>query len=77
MPSSHSSTGLIFMVWACRVWDIEAAVPAVLLVLGMWLGSVYGRYHFVADIIAGSIIGLISILLADYLILGSIHYGFF
>ena len=77
LPSSHSSTGLIFMVWACRVWDIEAAIPAVLLVLGMWLGSVYGRYHFVADIIAGAIIGLISILLADYLILGSIHCGFF
>ena len=73
MPSSHSSTGLIFIVWACRVWDAEVAIPAVVLVLGMWLGSVYGRYHFVADIIVGSIIGLISILLADYLILGTIQ----
>jgi len=35
MPSSHSSTGLIFMLWACRVWDIEIAVPAVFLVLGI------------------------------------------
>jgi len=73
MPSSHSSTGLIFIVWACRVWDAEVAIPAVVLVLGMWLGSIYGRYHFVADIIVGSIIGLISILLADYLILGTIQ----
>ena len=53
------------------MWDIEIAIPCVLLVLGMCLGSVYGRYHFVADIIAGAIIGLISILLADYLVLGA------
>ncbi len=72
MPSSHSSTGLIFMVWAFRIWDIETAILAAVLVLGMWIGSVYGRYHFVADIIVGAIIGLLSILLADYLILGTI-----
>jgi len=69
MPSSHSSTALIFLVWGWRIWGFEGALLTGILVVGMWVGSVYGRYHFLIDVIVGAAIGLAGILLADMLIL--------
>jgi membrane-associated phospholipid phosphatase len=68
MPSSHSSTAVVFLIWCWRIWGPEAGVAALILVLTMWLGSVYGRYHFVLDIIAGGLLGWGAVLVADSLI---------
>ncbi len=65
MPSSHSSTAVVFLVWCWRIWGPDAGIGALILVLTMWLGSVYGRYHFVLDIIVGGLIGWGAICVAD------------
>jgi membrane-associated phospholipid phosphatase len=31
----------------------------------MWLGAVYGRYHYLLDILVGGILGVFSVILAD------------
>jgi len=69
MPSSHSSTALVFLVWGWKIWGFEGALLTGILVVGMWSGSVYGRYHFLTDVVIGAAIGLAGIFLADMLIL--------
>ncbi len=69
MPSSHSSTAFVFLVWGWRIWGFEGAALTGIVVVGMWVGSVYGRYHFVLDVLVGAAIGLSGVLLADWLIL--------
>ena len=69
MPSSHSSTALVFLVWSWRTGDAVLAAVALPVVLGMCLGAIYGRYHFVSDVLAGLLLGLVAILAADALIL--------
>ena len=36
----------------------------------MWFGSVYGRYHYVLDVLCGALLGLAAVWLADSLLLG-------
>ena len=68
MPSSHSSTAFVFFVWGWRIWGFEGAVLTGIVVVGMWVASVYGRYHFVLDVLIGAVLGAVGILLADHLI---------
>ena len=70
MPSSHSSTAVVFLVWCWRVWGMWGGVPALIVVAGMWFGSVYGRYHYVFDVLCGALLGLAAVWLADSLLLG-------
>ncbi|MFZ0426930.1 MAG: phosphatase PAP2 family protein, partial [Acidobacteriota bacterium] len=69
MPSSHSSTALVFLVWSWWLGGVAAGVPALIVVGGMWVGSIYGRYHFVTDVLAGLLLGLGALLLMNALIL--------
>ncbi len=69
MPSSHSSTALVFLVWSWRVGGTEASVVALLVTAGMCLGAIYGRYHFVTDVVVGLLLGCTAILFMDALIL--------
>ena len=68
MPSAHSSTAVVFWVWCYRLWGIPGAAAAAPVVAGMWAGSVYGRYHYVADILAGAAIGAASICIVDWIL---------
>lgn len=61
MPSTHSSTGLIFGYWGWQLWGFEAGVIAGGLVLGMWVASIYGRYHYVSDIAVGALLGALAL----------------
>ena len=70
MPSSHSSTAVVFLIWSWRIWGFDGVFWAGIVVFGMWIGSVYGRYHFLVDVLAGAAIGLGGVILADALILG-------
>jgi membrane-associated phospholipid phosphatase len=72
MPSSHSSTALVFLIWSWRIWDWPVAMLCTVFVVSMWLGSIYGRYHFVTDVLVGALLGLVSVFLADYLILNGL-----
>lgn len=70
MPSSHSSTAVVFLVWCWRVWGVWGGAPALIVVTGMWFGSVYGRYHYVLDVLCGALLGLAAVWLADLLLMG-------
>lgn len=65
LPSSHTSTAVIFAVWCGRLWGWKAAVPAWVCVAGMGVGAVYGRYHYVSDILIGGALGAAGLLLAE------------
>lgn len=69
LPSSHSSTALVFLLWGWRLWDWPGGVICTALAVGMWLGSIYGRYHYVLDILLGALLGLAGYLLAEWLVL--------
>lgn len=65
MPSAHTSTGVVFLVWSWRVWGVEGGLLASLIVVGMAVGAIYGRYHYVLDVIAGALLGALCVLVAD------------
>ena len=67
MPSSHSSTAVVFLVWSWRIWGPEGGIVALIAVAGMWAGSIYGRYHYLLDVLVGALLGLLSVQLADAL----------
>ncbi len=69
MPSTHSSTAVVFLVWCSRLWGVEGGVLAGIVVVGMGVGSVYGRYHYVADILCGAALGVLSVWIADRVVL--------
>jgi membrane-associated phospholipid phosphatase len=68
MPSAHSSTAVVFLVWCWRIWGWEGGCPALVVVVGMWLGAVYGRYHYLTDILVGGLLGVVALILADTLV---------
>jgi len=69
MPSAHSATCMIFMIWAVRLWGPTGAWIAALIGGGMFISTVYGRYHYVIDVIVGIVVGLAALTLADLLLL--------
>ncbi|MGH9340995.1 MAG: phosphatase PAP2 family protein [Acidobacteriota bacterium] len=68
MPSAHSSTAMVFLVWCWWIWGAYGGIPASIVVTGMWLGSIYGRYHYLLDLLVGAFIGIISLGVASALL---------
>jgi len=65
-PSAHCAAGTIMIYQACQAgrrtfWFV---FPPILL---FFLSTVYGQYHYVVDILAGIIIGLLAIVAAGAL----------
>jgi membrane-associated phospholipid phosphatase len=52
MPSSHCAEALIVMLFAIRNYGRKAYF-LILVVIGLSLGTVYGRFHYVSDVIVG------------------------
>ena len=65
MPSSHTSTGGVFLYWCWRIWGRRGGIPAAVIVGGMALGAVYGRYHYVTDVVAGAALAAAGIAMAE------------
>lgn len=65
MPSSHSSTAVVFWYWCWVIWGIPGGIVGAIIAGGMGLGAVYGRYHFVTDIVVGALLGVVGIILAE------------
>lgn len=70
MPSAHSSTCIIFMIWCVRVWGPTGAVVGGFIGFFMFISTVYGRYHYVIDLLVGTAIGVLAVVLADLIVLG-------
>ena len=61
MPSSHTSTAVVFFFWSAHLGGIWAGAGAGLLVAGMGIGAIYGRYHYVSDIAVGVLLGVLAL----------------
>lgn len=68
MPSAHSSTCVLFMVWGARVWGTTGLVVCGAIGVAMFVSTVYGRYHYLIDVLVGAAIGLIALVAADALV---------
>lgn len=67
MPSSHCSTAIIFLVTVCRFSPKKLFPIALIIVTSMWISTIYGRYHYVVDVIAGIGIGIFALLVTPQL----------
>jgi membrane-associated phospholipid phosphatase len=68
MPSAHSAICVIFMIWCVRVWGPAGAVFGGVVGTFMFISTVYARYHYVIDVIVGTAIGILAVLLADMIL---------
>jgi len=77
MPSSHTAVAVVVLVYAVRHMKILGYIFAPI-VFGLVIGTFWGRFHFVSDTIAGLAIGIICIIITDWLVrkekLGSVKY---
>ncbi len=62
MPSTHTGVALVFLVYLYRLYRpwFYVALP---IVVGIALGAVYGRFHYISDIIVGAAIAAVCIAL--------------
>jgi membrane-associated phospholipid phosphatase len=57
MPSSHVAVALVIMIF-CLKYFRKIGIVLVPINVGLALGTVYGRFHYVSDVIVGVVIGL-------------------
>ena len=60
MPSSHTGVALVTLLFCFKHYR-RAGRVLLPIVIGLALGAVWGRFHYVSDVIAGAGIGLASI----------------
>lgn len=64
MPSSHTGVALVITMYTYRLskrWGLILTV----IVTGLGVGAIWGRYHYVSDIVVGAVIGLLSVFIAN------------
>lgn len=64
MPSSHVAVALVVLIFAYRYHKTLFFIMCPIVVT-LFVATVYGRFHYVSDVIAGLIVGGISILVCD------------
>lgn len=69
MPSSHVAVALVVLIYAKRHHRLLFYVLSPL-IFSLFVATVYGRFHYVSDVIAGLLVGAISILVCDRIIKG-------
>ncbi len=62
-PSAHAAVALVTLIYAFRYSRILFYV-ALPVMSALFLATIYGRYHYVGDIVAGLILGVLSAMLA-------------
>jgi membrane-associated phospholipid phosphatase len=70
MPSSHCAVALVSL-WILAREVRKTAIPSFILVSMLCASTVYGRYHYISDVVAGLLIGAAMLRLA-----GSWHRKF-
>jgi len=67
MPSSHVAVALVVLVYAYRHHRILHYILSPL-IISLFVATVYGRFHYVSDVVAGLLVGGVSILICDQVI---------
>lgn len=65
-PSGHAA---VSVASALSVWSVSPAAGIVisLIAMGVAIGAVTGRYHYVVDVLAGVVVGLLATLVVSWL----------
>lgn len=63
-PSSHMGAAVVASYCAVKFQNRKVGIAAVVLTVLLGIGAVYGGYHYATDIIAGTVVGGIAILIA-------------
>jgi membrane-associated phospholipid phosphatase len=60
MPSSHTGVAVVTLIFSLRYFRRfgQLLIP---IVTGLSLGAVWGRFHYVTDIVAGALIGIFAV----------------
>lgn len=64
MPSSHTGVALIILIY-CRRYYRRIAPWLAVLVFGLACGAVWGRFHYITDIVVGALIALVALWITD------------
>jgi membrane-associated phospholipid phosphatase len=66
-PSAHVAGSLVALVacWRYRRWLFWVCLP---FFVSMSIATVYGRYHYVADVLAGLVVGAVGSTVGDWLV---------
>jgi membrane-associated phospholipid phosphatase len=65
MPSSHCAMALVFSWFLAKEYHAAAPLLFTALVI-LCVSTVYGRYHYISDVVVGLLVGIISIVLTSY-----------
>lgn len=65
-PSAHVAGSMVAILasWRCRRWLFWICLP---FFISMCVATVYGRYHYVADVLAGLVVGTVGFLAGSHL----------
>ncbi|GAB4320104.1 MAG: hypothetical protein Kow0074_10150 [Candidatus Zixiibacteriota bacterium] len=64
MPSTHSAIALIVLIWAYRSVR-RLGVILTPFVITLFLGTVWGHFHYAIDVVVGLLLALVGLYLAD------------
>jgi membrane-associated phospholipid phosphatase len=64
MPSSHCAVALVFTWYLAKEYR-PAALPLIFCFVMLCIGTMYGRYHYISDVVVGLFIGGLSIVLTS------------
>lgn len=65
MPSSHVAVALVVLIWAYRT-NRRLAIFMTPFIVTLFFATVWGRFHYLSDVIAGSLVGLAGLKLAAW-----------
>ena len=62
MPSSHTGIAVVIMIFCFRYYRLAGwlILPAT---IGLAMGTVWGRFHYVSDVFVGTVIGVFAVML--------------
>jgi len=64
MPSSHVAVALVVMIFAIRYEKVLAWIFTPL-ILSLFMATVYGRFHYILDVVAGILVGFLALLICQ------------
>jgi membrane-associated phospholipid phosphatase len=59
MPSSHVGVAVVILIF-CLKYFRKVGILLIPVNLGLAVGTVYGRYHYISDVIIGAAIGMVT-----------------
>ncbi len=62
MPSTHFGVALVVLIYTFKYYR-NIAWLLLPIVIGLAVGTVWGRFHYVSDVVVGGLIGVLTLLI--------------